>query len=135
MGDVADLTAKAYEIVRLIPPGHVTTYGHIAKLAGYPTYSRCEYTLGCSVHGGLRADARHVGNALKMLPAGTEIPWQVRRSFMQPNLIDISASSPRKGSSPREAIAVSGSRDNAPGWNRKASRWSRWPGRAERKST
>jgi len=40
MGDVADLTAKAYEIVRLIPPGHVTTYGHIAKLAGYPTYSR-----------------------------------------------------------------------------------------------
>jgi len=27
MGDVADLTAKAYEIVRMIPPGHVTTYG------------------------------------------------------------------------------------------------------------
>jgi methylated-DNA-protein-cysteine methyltransferase-like protein len=57
MGDVADLTAKAYEIIRLIPYGHVTTYGlfnassvetklkhlhlgHIAKLAGYPTYSR-----------------------------------------------------------------------------------------------
>jgi methylated-DNA-protein-cysteine methyltransferase-like protein len=57
MGDVADLTAKAYEIARMIPPGHVTTYGqsqleslfiwgvsdetgHIAKLAGYPTYSR-----------------------------------------------------------------------------------------------
>ena len=27
MGDVADLTAKAYEITRMIPPGHVTTYG------------------------------------------------------------------------------------------------------------
>lgn len=27
MGDVADLTAKAYEIARLIPAGHVTTYG------------------------------------------------------------------------------------------------------------
>ena len=56
-GDVADLTAKAYEIIRMIPPGHVTSYGqllpgtreckvltqragHIAKLAGYPRYSR-----------------------------------------------------------------------------------------------
>jgi alkylated DNA nucleotide flippase Atl1 len=27
MGDVADLTAKAYEIARMIPQGHVTTYG------------------------------------------------------------------------------------------------------------
>jgi hypothetical protein len=27
MGDVADLTAKAYEITRMIPVGHVTTYG------------------------------------------------------------------------------------------------------------
>lgn len=27
MGDVADLTAKTYELVRLIPLGMVTTYG------------------------------------------------------------------------------------------------------------
>jgi len=27
MGDVADLTAKAYDIARMIPVGHVTTYG------------------------------------------------------------------------------------------------------------
>ncbi|WVR07475.1 hypothetical protein IAU60_004517 [Kwoniella sp. DSM 27419] len=58
MSDIADLTAKTYEIARLIPHGRVTSYGHIAKLAGYPTYSR------------------HVGNALKMLPPDTEIPWQ-----------------------------------------------------------
>ncbi|RSH88664.1 hypothetical protein EHS25_002891 [Saitozyma podzolica] len=67
MGDVADLTAKTYELVRLIPLGMVTTYdtpvallraGHIAKLAGYPNYSR------------------HVGNALKSLPPTSEIPWQ-----------------------------------------------------------
>ncbi|OWZ42167.1 methylated-DNA-protein-cysteine methyltransferase [Cryptococcus neoformans] len=58
MGDIADLTAKTYDIARLIPPGRVTSYGHIAKLAGYPTYSR------------------HVGNALKMLPPNSEIPWQ-----------------------------------------------------------
>ncbi|OCF42742.1 methylated-DNA-protein-cysteine methyltransferase [Kwoniella heveanensis CBS 569] len=58
MGDVADLTAKTYEITRLIPIGKVTSYGHIAKLAGYPNYSR------------------HVGNALKALPPNTDIPWQ-----------------------------------------------------------
>lgn len=30
MGDVADLTAKAYDIARMIPPGRVTTYGQSA---------------------------------------------------------------------------------------------------------
>ena len=44
--------------------------GHIAKLAGYPTYSR--YSLVSAV-----ADDRHVGNAMKMLPTTTDIPWQV----------------------------------------------------------
>jgi alkylated DNA nucleotide flippase Atl1 len=29
MGDIADLTAKAYEIARLIPAGSVTTYGKL----------------------------------------------------------------------------------------------------------
>nr|XP_019044589.1 methylated-DNA-protein-cysteine methyltransferase [Kwoniella bestiolae CBS 10118]OCF23519.1 methylated-DNA-protein-cysteine methyltransferase [Kwoniella bestiolae CBS 10118] len=71
MSDIADLTAKTYEITRLIPHGRVTSYGrkniddiilldigHIAKLAGYPRYSR------------------HVGNALKALPPNTDIPWQ-----------------------------------------------------------
>ncbi|ORX38578.1 hypothetical protein BD324DRAFT_367609 [Kockovaella imperatae] len=56
MGSIADLHAKTYEIVRMIPPGHVTSYGHIAKLAGYPRYSR------------------HVGNALRDLPAGSTVP-------------------------------------------------------------
>ncbi|WVQ81991.1 hypothetical protein IAT38_004118 [Cryptococcus sp. DSM 104549] len=58
MGDIADMTAKAYDVARQIPFGRVTSYGHIAKLAGYPNYSR------------------HVGNALKALPAETDIPWQ-----------------------------------------------------------
>jgi hypothetical protein len=31
MGDVADLTAKAYEITRLIPYGMVTSYGDLAR--------------------------------------------------------------------------------------------------------
>jgi len=44
--------------------------GHIAKLAGYPTYSRYGPLLAV-------ADQRHVGNAMKMLPTTTDIPWQV----------------------------------------------------------
>lgn len=51
MSDIAILTERAYEIARRIPPGKVTSYGewtvllaltagHIAKLAGYPNYSR-----------------------------------------------------------------------------------------------
>jgi len=32
MGDVADLTAKAYDIARMIPVGHVTTYGPSAPI-------------------------------------------------------------------------------------------------------
>ena len=35
MGDVADLTAKAYEITRMIPVGHVTTYGQSAVMSRY----------------------------------------------------------------------------------------------------
>ena len=29
MGDIADLTAKAYEIARMIPYGRVTSYGEL----------------------------------------------------------------------------------------------------------
>ncbi|BEJ15818.1 hypothetical protein CspHIS471_0504230 [Cutaneotrichosporon sp. HIS471] len=55
--NVAEVTARTYAICYAIPQGRVTTYGHIAKLAGYPNYSR------------------HVGNALKTLPSGTPVPW------------------------------------------------------------
>ncbi|KAN0062887.1 Alkyltransferase-like protein 1 [Thecaphora frezii] len=50
-------TAKVYDICRLIPHGRVTTYGHIAKLAGHPSHSRL------------------VGQALKFLGDAT-VPWQ-----------------------------------------------------------
>ncbi|CAK9781593.1 DNA binding methylated-DNA--cysteine S-methyltransferase [Cutaneotrichosporon oleaginosum] len=55
--NVAELTARAYAIAHAIPHGRVTTYGHIAKLAGYPNYSR------------------HVGNAMKALPTESTVPW------------------------------------------------------------
>jgi len=52
--------ANVYDAVRQIPTGKVTTYGHIAKLVGKPTYSR------------------HVGQALKWLSPDVDppVPWQ-----------------------------------------------------------
>ncbi|KAF8183650.1 MGMT family protein [Pholiota molesta] len=57
--DSAEFHAAVYDLVRLIPPCRVTSYGHIAKLAGMPNHSR------------------HVGQALKFLPPNTNppIPW------------------------------------------------------------
>ncbi|KAF5319600.1 hypothetical protein D9619_008359 [Psilocybe cf. subviscida] len=58
--DSAEFHAAVYEIVRLIPHARVTSYGHVAKMAGMPNHSR------------------HVGQALKFLPPNTNppIPWQ-----------------------------------------------------------
>lgn len=36
----AVLRAEVYDIVRQIPRGRVLTYGHIAKLCGWPNHSR-----------------------------------------------------------------------------------------------
>ncbi|KAI0704787.1 MGMT family protein [Earliella scabrosa] len=51
--------AAVYNVVRQIPPQRVTSYGHIAKLIGMPSYSR------------------HVGQALKFLDpnANAPVPW------------------------------------------------------------
>ncbi|PWN92977.1 hypothetical protein FA10DRAFT_276929 [Acaromyces ingoldii] len=38
--DAALFHATVYELTRLIPRGMVTTYGHLARLAGYPSHSR-----------------------------------------------------------------------------------------------
>ena len=46
-----------YSIIRRVPRGRVATYGQIAKLAGLPKHSR------------------HVGVALRALPAGSRVPW------------------------------------------------------------
>lgn len=49
---------RVYAVVRRIPAGKVTTYGHVAALCGNP-----------------RA-ARTVGWALHALPEGSHVPWQ-----------------------------------------------------------
>ncbi|WP_233702273.1 MGMT family protein [Duffyella gerundensis] len=48
---------RVLQILAAIPPGKVTTYGDLARLAGSP-----------------RA-ARQVGGVLKRLPEGSKIPW------------------------------------------------------------
>jgi methylated-DNA-protein-cysteine methyltransferase related protein len=50
------LHERIYEVVRLVPPGRVATYGQIAKMVG-------------------RCGPRQVGTALARVPAGAEVPW------------------------------------------------------------
>lgn len=50
------LYSRIYALVCQVPPGRVTTYGRIARLAG------------CT--------ARTVGFAMAALPAGHDVPWQ-----------------------------------------------------------
>ncbi|RTZ16502.1 MGMT family protein [Vibrio aquaticus] len=49
---------QIFAVIHQIPIGKVSTYGEIAKLAGYPGY------------------ARHVGKALGNLPEQSTLPWQ-----------------------------------------------------------
>jgi methylated-DNA-protein-cysteine methyltransferase-like protein len=49
--------AQIFVVIHQIPSGKVSTYGDIAKMAGYPGY------------------ARHVGKALSNLPEGSTLPW------------------------------------------------------------
>ncbi len=49
--------AQIFAVIQQIPFGSVTTYGEVAKMAGYPGY------------------ARHVGKALGNLPEGSKLPW------------------------------------------------------------
>ena len=53
----SDFYQTVYRVVRRIPAGRVTTYGHVAALCGKP-----------------RA-ARTVGWALHALPDGSDVPW------------------------------------------------------------
>lgn len=48
---------QVYTTIYQIPAGKVSTYGDIARMAGYPGY------------------ARHVGKALSKLPKDSTLPW------------------------------------------------------------
>jgi methylated-DNA-protein-cysteine methyltransferase-like protein len=51
------LYQKIYDLIEVIPPGKVATYGQVARYAGMPR------------------DARRVAYALHVLPEGKRIPW------------------------------------------------------------
>lgn len=51
------LNQRIWQVVALIPPGKVATYGDVAR------------------HAGLPGAARRVGAALRQLPPGSRIPW------------------------------------------------------------
>ena len=53
----ADMNHRIWQVVAAIPEGRVSTYGAIAQKAG------------------IAHAARRVGQALRMLPPGTRIPW------------------------------------------------------------
>lgn len=52
-----ELDTILWRIIADVPNGKVTTYGTVARLAGYPSH------------------ARYVGRVLKRLPADTQLPW------------------------------------------------------------
>ncbi|GKX56975.1 MGMT family protein [Leminorella grimontii] len=55
--DEPSFPVQVYTVVASIPEGKVTTYGSIARLAGFPGY------------------ARHVGTLLSRLPKDSRLPW------------------------------------------------------------
>lgn len=61
------LKQTLWQLVAAIPKGRVSTYGQLARLAGYPSHSR------------------YVGTTLRHLPKGTTLPWfRVVRSSGEP---------------------------------------------------
>lgn len=52
-----EIDQRIWQVVMLIPPGTVATYGDVARQAGLP------------------GAARRVGRALRGLPEDTRIPW------------------------------------------------------------
>jgi methylated-DNA-protein-cysteine methyltransferase related protein len=53
-----NIALQAYwDVVAMIPPGKVSTYGEVARTAGFP------------------GRARQAGKALRLMPAGMNLPW------------------------------------------------------------
>lgn len=53
----AEVEHRVWQVVNLIPPGKIATYGQVAAMAGMPKQSRL------------------VGRILSSLPTGTRLPW------------------------------------------------------------
>lgn len=57
MSNEPGIEERVWQVVAMIPPGRVSTYGEIATMAG------------------LGRGARRVGRILSHLPPGTRLPW------------------------------------------------------------
>ncbi|SJL83424.1 Methylated-DNA--protein-cysteine methyltransferase [Vibrio palustris] len=57
MNSMDQFLAQIFLVIARIPQSSISTYGDIARMAGYPGY------------------ARHVGKALKQLPQDSKLPW------------------------------------------------------------
>ena len=57
MSNEPTIEEQIWQVVAMIPPGHVATYGDVAQMAG------------------LALGARKVGRVLSQLPTGTTLPW------------------------------------------------------------
>lgn len=85
---MAHFYTEVYQLVRMIPPGKVTTYGAIARMLGRP-----------------RA-ARTVGYALRALPDDTDVPWQ--RVINAQGTISLKARHPEETSLQRRRLEAEG---------------------------
>ncbi|HQA67220.1 MAG TPA: MGMT family protein [Aggregatilineales bacterium] len=65
--DPAPFNETVWEIVRQIPEGIVSTYGQIASMIPAPP--------GVPPDQYERLRARWVGNAMRQVPAGSDVPW------------------------------------------------------------
>ncbi len=84
----AGLSERIWQVVALIPPGKVSTYGDIARLAGLP------------------GAARRVGSALRQLPPDSRIPWH--RVINAQGRISLPAGTSSAGHSQQQQLEAEG---------------------------
>ncbi|KAK0243854.1 MGMT family protein [Armillaria nabsnona] len=111
--DSAEFHAAVYEAVRQIPVARVTSYGHIAKLIGMPTYSR------------------HVGQALKFTSpdADPPVPWY--RVISSTGAISSRGPGTDGAQRQREALEAEGVEVSDPGLKVDLRRWGWFPDKLE----
>ncbi|KAK0221498.1 MGMT family protein [Armillaria fumosa] len=111
--DSAEFHAAVYNAVRHIPVARVTSYGHIAKLIGMPTYSR------------------YVGQALKFTSpdADPPVPWY--RVISSTGAISSRGPGTDGAQRQREALEAEGVEVSDPGLKVDLRRWGWFPDNLE----
>ena len=88
-----EFTTAVHHLLGQIPRGQVSTYGQLAKLAGYPGY------------------ARHVGLLLAQLPADSTLPWfRVVNASLMPSRQGTAAAARQRSLLKAEGVEFRGER-------------------------